>query len=159
MASRRHRACARKRAGFTLLELVLALAVFAVLAALAYASYGAIVQRGRVAQAMADIAELEIAIERYRNRNGLQYPDTLAQVDPDGRLDPWGNPYHYNVLTGPRAIAAARKDRRLNPLNSDYDLFSAGRNGVFTAQISQRESLDDVIRARGGGYIGLAEDF
>lgn len=150
-----HRSDAR---GFTLLELLLALAVAGVLVAIATAGYTAAVERARVGQATADIAEFDVLIERYRNSRG-EYPASLAQFDPSARLDPWGNPYHYTLLAGTKGKGAARKDRRLNPLNSDYDLFSAGRNGVFKAQISQKDSLDDVIRARGGAYIGLAEDF
>lgn len=144
--------------GMTLLELMLALAVVAVLATLAAAGYSAAVERARVAEAKGDIAELDLLVQRYRTARG-EYPTALAEFDPEGRLDPWGNAYYYTLLAGARGNGAARKDRRLNPLNSDYDLFSAGRNGVFKTQISQKESLDDVIRARTGGYIGLAEDF
>lgn len=152
------RAPARACRGWTLLELLLALAVLGILAALASASYGAMLEKARVGQAAADIAEFGMMIERHLARHGA-YPASLAEVEPQPRLDPWDRPYHYLRLDSPRSIAAARKDRVLNPLNRDFDLFSAGRDGVFTTQISQRESLDDVIRARMGGYIGLAEDY
>lgn len=144
--------------GFTLLELMLAMAVVGVLAMIASAGYSAMVERGRIARAKADIAEMDVLIERYRTNN-FGYPASLAEFDATGRRDPWGNPYHYTLLAGTKGKGAARKDRRLNPLNSDYDLFSAGKNGVFKTQISQKDSLDDVIRARMGSYIGLAEDF
>jgi general secretion pathway protein G len=52
-----------------------------------------------------------------------------------------------------------RKDHALNPINSDYDLYSLGKNGVSKKQISQKDSVDDIIRARDGGFIGLAADF
>ena len=85
-------------------------------------------------------------------------PASLADIGRAGLLDPWTRPYHYTNLTTTNK-GKARKDRRLNPINSDYDLFSAGKNGVFKPQVSQKDSLDDVIRARDGAYIGLAEDF
>lgn len=153
-----HPVSRRKRVGLTLLELLLALAVAGVLAVIATAAYTSAVERARVGQAIADIAEMDVVIERYRSTHG-GYPTDLAQFNPAGRLDPWDNPYYYTLLAGTKGKGSARKDRRLNPLNADYDLFSAGRNGVFKTQISQKDSLDDVIRARTGGYIGLAEGY
>ena len=145
-------------AGWTLLELVIALAVAVVLALIAEAAYTSIVERSRVARAKADIAEFDGRIERWRTTH-FDYPASLDDFNDDRRLDPWGNPYHYTLLAGINGNGAARKDHKLNPLNSDYDLFSAGRDGVFQTQITQKDSLDDVIRARTGGYIGLAEDY
>lgn len=153
-----HQRPPRAVGGWTLLELLIGLAVVGILAALANAGYTAVVEKARVGRAVADIAELDVMIERHLTRHRT-YPVSLADVEPRPRVDPWGNPYHYTPFNGPQGIGAARKDRALNPLNRDYDLFSAGRNGTFRTQISQRESLDDVIRARMGGYIGLAEDY
>ena len=148
-----------RRGGWTLLELMLGLAVAGVLAMLASAAYTSAIEKSRVGKAAADISELSVMIERYLTTHD-EYPTSLSQVDPAGRLDPWGNPYHYTLLDGVKGSkGSARKDHRLNPLNSDFDLFSVGRNGVFKTQISQKDSLDDVIRARAGSYIGLAEDF
>jgi general secretion pathway protein G len=144
--------------GFTLLELMLGLALASVLTVIAAATYTAAVERSRVAAARADIVELSVIIERHRSTHGT-YPASLADVEATPRLDPWDRPYHYTLLEGVNGNGDARKDRRLNPLNSDFDLFSAGENGVYKAQISQKDSLDDVIRARMGAYVGLAEDF
>jgi len=152
-----HREASRSHAGWTLLELMLALAVVGVLATLASAAYTSAIEKSRVGKAVADISEISVLIERHLTVH-RQYPDALSEVVGDDRLDPWGNPYHYTRLAGIKGHGAARKDRRLNPLNPDYDLFSAGRNGVFKTQVSQKDSLDDVIRARGGGYVGLAKD-
>ena len=52
-----------------------------------------------------------------------------------------------------------RKDHKLNPINSDFDLYSMGKNGVSKTQISNKDSLDDVIRANNGGFVGRASDF
>lgn len=154
----RYRTRRRTQHGLTLVELVMAVAVIAILAAIGYVAYTSIIERARVSRATADIGELSMAIERYHTRT-FDYPATLAEVDPTGRLDPWGNPYYYTLLAGTPGHGDARKDHRLNPLNADYDLFSAGRDGVYKTQISQKDSLDDVIRARSGSYVGLAEDY
>lgn len=52
-----------------------------------------------------------------------------------------------------------RKDRNLVPINSDYDLYSAGHDGATLPPLLAPVSRDDVIRANNGGFIGLASDF
>jgi general secretion pathway protein G len=74
-------------------------------------------------------------------------------------IDPWGNPYVYVNLTAIKGHGKARKDRKLNPLNSDFDLYSMGKNGVTKPQITNRDSLDDVLRANDGAFIDLASKF
>jgi general secretion pathway protein G len=150
----------RRAWGFTLVELMFAVAVVAVLSTLAIGQLTGYVDRSKSAAARADIALMEMQILRYRNNNDGALPQSLAQIGNSTLLDPWQRPYHYTRLAGVKGSkGSARKDKKLNPLNSDYDLFSAGKDGVFKAQVSQKDSLDDVIRARDGAYIGLAADF
>jgi general secretion pathway protein G len=52
-----------------------------------------------------------------------------------------------------------RRDRSLNPLNNDYDLYSVGQDGQTALPITQSVSQDDVIRAANGAYYGLASNF
>lgn len=150
----------RPGAGFTLLELMFTMAVVAILAAIALGQFRGFVERSRIEVAKSDIAIMSMEVARFRNRdvpNG-PLPASLADIGRGDFRDPWGRRYHYVNLTTTNK-GAARKDRRLNPLNSDYDLFSAGKNGVYKSQISQKDSLDDVIRVRDGAYIGLAAEF
>jgi general secretion pathway protein G len=86
------------------------------------------------------------------------YPSSLADIGQAGKLDPWGNPYvYYNIDANGKG--QARKDHALNPLNTDFDLYSNGADGVSKSQITQKDSLDDVIRASNGAYVGLASGF
>jgi len=101
---------------------------------------------------------LQALIKAYEADND-KLPASLAAVGNGGRLDPWGRPYVYLDLTPPGANGAARKDRRLAPINSDFDLYSVGRDGVTHKQLTHRDSQDDVVRARDGGFIGLGADF
>jgi len=144
--------------GLTLLELLLALAVAGILAVIAVGGFNQVLDRARVESAKVEIAELQMQIERYRSQH-FRLPDKLADIGQGAFLDPWDRPYHYTRLEGTKGKGAARKDRKLNPLNSDYDLFSAGKNGVFKNQVSNKDSLDDIIRAHDGAYVGLAADF
>lgn len=143
------------RGGFTLLELVFGVAIASIFALIAITAFSKAIEKSRVGAASADMAILQAEIERYRSGHNNELPDTLDPV----RLDPWGKPYIYTKLEGVHGHGSARKDHALNPLNTDYDLFSAGKNGVYKTQVSQKDSLDDVIRARNGAFIGLAADF
>lgn len=151
---KRHSSSNGAQHGYTLLELLFAVAIVAVLALAATSAYTKVMDRAKNRAAIGDIAELEVAIERYRSTH-FSLPDTL----PAPGLDPWGIPYIYTKLEGVNGKGSARKDHKLNPLNSDFDLFSAGKNGTYKSQISNKDSLDDIIRARNGAYIGLAADY
>ena len=52
-----------------------------------------------------------------------------------------------------------RKDRFLVPVNSDFDLYSVGKDGRTAAPFTAKMSKDDVVRAMDGGYVGLASEF
>ncbi len=60
---------------------------------------------------------------------------------------------------GPPPTGQARKDRFLVPINSDYDLYSKGRDGESVAPLTAKKSHDDVIRANDGAFVGLAVNF
>lgn len=148
----------RESSGLTLLELVFVVAVAAVLAALAIGQFTQHIDRSKSQAARAEIAIMAAEMDRYRYRNGNVLPDSLADIGRGASLDPWQRPYHYTKLEGVKGKGSARKDHKLNPINSDFDLFSAGKNGVYKPQVSQKDSLDDIIRARNGAFIGLAAE-
>jgi general secretion pathway protein G len=60
---------------------------------------------------------------------------------------------------GGGAAAQARKDRFLVPLNTDFDLYSVGRDGESVPALTAAKSRDDVVRAANGSFIGLASKF
>jgi general secretion pathway protein G len=137
---------------------MLVVAIIAVLAAIAIPKYQDYRDRVDVNHAESDIASMSAFIKHYEDEN-LVLPDSLAAAGLDGKLDPWGNPYlYYNIATA-KGKGQLRKDKSLNPINSDYDLYSMGKDGVTKSQVTNQDSLDDVIRARDGQFIGLASDF
>ena len=52
-----------------------------------------------------------------------------------------------------------RRDRNMNPINSDYDLYSMGKDGETSTQLNSTKGKDDIIRALNGEFVGLASDF
>jgi len=142
----------------TLIELTLSVAIVAILAVVALDSYKGYKERARNAQAVNDIAGMSLTISGYIVSNRTP-PASLAQVGYGGKLDPWGRAYFYVDLTTTQGHGASRKDKRLNPLNSDFDLYSAGKDGRTQTSLMSPTSRDDIIRARDGRFIGLASDF
>jgi general secretion pathway protein G len=55
--------------------------------------------------------------------------------------------------------AKPRKDRFLHPINSDYDLYSMGKDGKTVESLTAKMSHDDVIRGNDGQFVGLAAEF
>lgn len=147
-----------RRTGLTLVELLLVVGMLAVLAAIALPAYQNYRERVKQAVAIQDITVLQ-ALIRSHQINGGAYPESLADVGNAGKLDPWGRPYVYVDLSSLQGKGMARKDRKLNPINSDFDLYSLGRDGASRTQLTNKESLDDVVRANDGAYIGLAADY
>lgn len=149
----------RGRVGFTLVELVIVIAIVGVLAAIAVPSYHSYRDRVLVAQAQSDIVTLAVAISLYRLDSRL-LPDSLADVGKAGMLDPWKNPYKYLKLSplDKRLMGSVRKDKNLVPINSDYDLYSMGKDGTTAAPLTAKASQDDIVRANDGRFVGLAAD-
>jgi general secretion pathway protein G len=146
------------QSGLTLVELMIVVAIIGVLASIAIPAYEDHIEKARVAQAVSDIVSISLKAEAYWN-DERKYPDSLADIGAAGMLDPWDNAYQYLNLFDKKDKGGNRKDRKLNPLNSDFDLYSMGKDGQSSTQITQKVSLDDVIRANDGKFIDLAEKY
>lgn len=150
-----------KSGGFTVLELIIALCVAGIMSTIAVPLYGAIVERANVAQAVADIGMLDMRLERHF-ANNFRYPDSLDELPGVQLIDPWGQPYRYlRILDNdePGLQGRLRKDRNLVPINSDYDLYSNGGDGDTRPPLTAGPSLDDVVRAADGSFVGIGEEF
>lgn len=143
--------------GYTLIEITIVVVLIGMLAAMAIPAYRGYIDAANVGRAISDIGDMQLQLKRWETNNGA-YPATLAEIGLDGRVDPWGNPYRYLRLTNANR-GAARKDRNLVPINTDYDLYSIGKDAATAAPMTAAFSRDDVVRASNGAYIGLAEEY
>jgi general secretion pathway protein G len=141
-----------------MVELLVVSAIGALLAAIAYPSYLSYAQRGKVTKATVDIMTIATAIRQYTTLYQIPPPD-LATIGADTLLDPWGNPYVYQSFTGLNGKGKMRKDKNLNPINTQYDLYSMGADGQTKLPLTAPVSKDDVILAEDGNYVGLASSF
>src|SRR5262245_57724318 len=143
--------------GFTLIEMLLGLAIVGVLIFVAVPSYSSYAERARVNQAVIDIVAISAQIKAYELDN-RDYPENLLQIGAN-KLDPWGRPYIYQPLRTKEEKQNARKDKNLHPLNSDFDLYSVGKDGESRQPLHAKWSRDDVLRANDGGFVGLASEY
>jgi general secretion pathway protein G len=170
--------------GFTLIELMIVIAILGTLAGISIPLYASYIEQARVTRAIAEINIIEKEIWLYDDENDT-LPNTLADIGRGNLKDPWGNLYQYlnfdTLTTGPGGGGGGggkggkggkggngggggppdkpRKDRFLVPINSDYDLYSMGRDGQSVEPLTAKMSRDDVVRANDGEFIGLAYKF
>jgi general secretion pathway protein G len=152
--------------GFTIVELLISIAIVATLAAIAVPVTQDYYYRANVARAATEIRGLEKEIIFFKTERG-RYPGpdgmwtTLAEIGRDRFRDPWGTFYQYRRLEGgPMAgdnkPQFCRRDRSFNPLNDDFDLYSVGpdRQVPTNYQITKGTGADDIVRAANGSYVG-----
>jgi general secretion pathway protein G len=138
--------------GFTLVELLVVTTIIGILASLSLSGYTLFKEQARVTRCIAEISGLEKDINAYAVDKGT-YPPTatwLSDIGRGGLLDPWGHPYQYKPA-GTRTMTT--------PINTDYDLYSWGTDGLTDPDILNSKSVDDIVRASDGGYLGLAAKF
>jgi len=141
-----------------MLEVMLVVGIGAVLAAIAIPSYERYVERTRVAQAVIDIGGISAAIARYEADN-REFPDSLSDVGAGAMRDPWGSPYQYVNHDEKATRGQWRRDKNIVPINTDFDVFSLGKDQQSKPQLTFKTSRDDVVRANNGRFIGLASEY
>ena len=141
---------------FTLIEVLIVVTLLGLISAIALPA----LDKARVARAQGDIAAMSEDISLFWFDNG-RYPNNLVEVNWANRMDPYGEPYvSLNIGDAKNpAAAGGRKDRFLVPVNSDFDLYSQGKDKASNSNFTVKVSHDDIVRANNGAFIGLAEDF
>ena len=146
--------------GLTLVELVIAISMLGLLGAIAVPSYLGHRNKAKIHTVISELQTLEMEIYQYEYETG-ELPDELLDLGISALTDPWGRPYRYLRIDGGKTKGIngkRRRDKNANPVNSDYDLYSMGKDGKTAAQFTAKNARDDIVRANDGEYLGLAED-
>ncbi len=155
-ARRRSRSgCSR---GVTALEVLLVVAILGVLAMIALPAFQSHRDKVRMYQAVTDIGAISTLIDRYALDNQA-LPASLDTVGAGAMRDPWGRAYQYVNHEERGERGRWRRDKNIVPINTDFDVFSMGKDGESRPPLTARQSRDDIVRANNGRFIGLASDY
>ncbi len=128
------------RSGFTMMEMMLVLAIIAILIGIGVVTMEGVVDDAEIQKAHADMNNIEMSLIRYKTNKRtlptqgegievlIQAGSALggtALLKPEGIKDPWGNTYQY------------RNPGRKNV--GSYDIYSVGKDG-------QEGTADDIWR-------------
>ena len=150
----------RDQRAYTLVEVAIAVIIVGLIFGMVRPAYMHYLDNARSESAADEIKEISDSIDKFYKDNGY-YPDSLEEVMSPVPLDPWGNPYQYLRIDGgaSKGKGKIRKDKNLVPINSDYDLYSAGPDGESVSPLTAKSSQDDIVRGRNGDFIGFASDY
>lgn len=144
--------------GFTLLELMIVVAIMGVLAAIAMPNYRAYIERARHVKVLSELRQIDREANMFFISNN-SYPLNLAQIGYGNLRDPWGNLYRYLNHATVKGKGDLRKDGALVPINTDFDLYSMGPDRQSKLPFTVPVSFDDIVRANNGTYFGHVSDY
>lgn len=143
--------------GFTLIELMIVVAIIGTLSAIAVPNMIGFINKAKVVKTVTELKTIESALMEHYNAN-KKFPQSLDEVGLGNLKDMWGNPYVYNPVEGSKK-GKLRKNKYLVPVNTDFDLYSCGKDQKSQAPFTAKASRDDIVRANNGGFFGLVEDY
>ncbi len=144
--------------GYSLIELLVVIVLLVALMGAGIPLYTAYIEKARITRAAEEVSALQKEIQIYKLSKKV-LPRRLSDIRDADLVDPYGSPYQYHNFTHADEKEKRRKDRFMVPLNTEYDLYSMGRDGKSEPPLTQKESHDDIVRANDGIYIGLASEY
>jgi general secretion pathway protein G len=144
--------------GYSLVELLVVIVLLVALMGTGIPLYTAYIEKARITRTAEEVSTLQKEIQMYKLSKKV-LPRRLSDIRDAGLVDPYGRPYQYHNFTHADEKEKRRKDRFMVPLNTEYDLYSVGRDGKSEPPLTARESHDDIVLANDGIYIGPASEY
>ena len=160
----------KRNTGFTLIEIMIAVAILAIIAAIAIPAYEGYISEARIGTAIKDIRQMELVLNDLAMDSDLAVADsdvtatelgvylvagqiTLADTGspPTGAQawnDPWDRIYRYRRPGALQDAGGAISNDSTLP--QGYDLFSQGPDAT--------DANDNIVRGCNGGFLGMASD-
>jgi general secretion pathway protein G len=151
----------RRNNGFTLIELIMVVALVAVLATLSLSSFANLKANAKNGRCKAEIRTIEKSIlASFTDKGKLPDAMTEAEIGPDANLvDPWSHPYvYYNISLG---TDTPYMDINTDDLNTDFDLYSKGQDNDSTGKdltANPGPCMDDIVRCNDGRTVEQGKD-
>lgn len=111
--------------GFTLIEMMVVIAILAILTALIAPNVLGRAETAKITAARTNIANLESSIELYKINNA-NFPKSLQALEPDYikkvKNDPWNNPYQYSASGSNYELKSFGADGEAGGEGNDADI-------------------------------------
>ncbi|MDR3765234.1 MAG: prepilin-type N-terminal cleavage/methylation domain-containing protein [Acidobacteriota bacterium] len=151
---RRHPCVRRKRqAGFTIVELIIIMFIIMIISAMAVPALQSAIGAAKIGRAVADLRTIGNDALGYDAQYGSA-PNNLTELGYDQNIDPWGHSYQYRNSTDGNGNGQLRVDRFDVAINTYFDLYSLGPDGLSASSLTSSQSQDDILWAGDGTFIG-----
>jgi general secretion pathway protein G len=151
-----------KKFEYTVFEVMTAILIICCLAAVGISFYHKYQNEAHIRLAITELKIIEKKIVNRVKKQG-KLPEDLSDIGLDKIVDPWGRPYKYLKIYGNEEIKAGKIKPKKNEfqyqLNTDFDLYSVGKDGDSADFLAANISRDDIIRANNGNFMGMVSDY
>jgi len=137
----------RNDSGFTLIELMIAVAVVSILCAVAIPAYGNYVMRGRLVEAYSGLGMVQTSAEEYWSNKR-----TYADLDKDtpSRLPPAGNNFSFSLTSANDSSYLVTATGRNQAAGFEFTIDQGGNRATTRSPAGWGTSTSCWINAKGG---------